>query len=76
MTYEENVFGETLPVLTKADVDRVLADGLEPGRELLKERILVAGVLVVEEHLAFVGELLALLRAFVLKDPTRLKESL
>ena len=73
---KEDVLGEPLPVLAKADVDGVGAHRLEELGDRVEEVVLVGGVLVVEELLARLAELAALAGRLVLEDISRLDEAL
>jgi hypothetical protein len=73
---KEDVLGEPLPVLAKADVDGVGAHRLEELGDRVKEVVLVGGVLVVEELLARLAELAALAGRLVLEDVSGLDEAL
>lgn len=58
---EQEVLGETLPVLAETRVERVVAECEGPGLDLVEQVVLVRTVLLVEERVARVAQAVRLL---------------
>lgn len=71
---EEQVFEESLDVVTKSDVERVFAKGCEPDLELVEKKFLVGLVLLLEESSARLSKLLGLTVRILVEDVTGLKK--
>lgn len=71
---EEQVFEESLDVVTKSDVERVFAKGCEPDLELVEKKFLVGLVLLLEEFSARLSKLLGLTVRILVEDVTGLKK--